>query len=106
METSTIIIILVVTGLVCGAYSAFVAGEKGYSSVAWFFGGFFCGIFALIAAVGLPVKTTSTPQSQSKENPWKCPKCGFTNAGWDKICQNKVQREDGVKVWCHTPRPV
>ncbi|MGA9363066.1 MAG: hypothetical protein WBW16_01735 [Bacteroidota bacterium] len=39
--------------------TAFVAAKKGYSPDAWFGIGFLCGIFGLIAAVGLPMKPES-----------------------------------------------
>lgn len=35
-------------------FCASLASHKGHNAVAWFFGGFFCGPLALIAAVGLP----------------------------------------------------
>jgi hypothetical protein len=39
-----------------GFLAAFVAREKGYSYVSWFFIGFFFPVVGLIAAAGLPVK--------------------------------------------------
>ena len=43
-----------VTGAIAGGFAGFVADEKGRSGLWWFFLGFFCGIFALIAIAGTP----------------------------------------------------
>ena len=37
----------------CGLFAAAIAGDKGHSTIAWFFGGLFFGPIALIAAAGL-----------------------------------------------------
>jgi hypothetical protein len=50
------VVAVAVIGVVFGAYTGVVAQEKGYSGGAWFAGGFFFSIVALIAAAGLPMK--------------------------------------------------
>jgi hypothetical protein len=59
MNVQTIIIIagIVMSSYVFAAFTETVAEEKGYKASNWFWGGFFFTIIALIAAVGLPVKT-------------------------------------------------
>ena len=47
-----IFIVWIVSALFC----ALVANEKGYSNVAWFFGGIVFSFIALIAVAGLPDK--------------------------------------------------
>jgi len=56
METGTLVILLLAGSIVFGSYTAFVADEKGYSGKAWFAGGFFFWLIALIAVAGLPKK--------------------------------------------------
>jgi hypothetical protein len=43
-------------GFIMGGFCHKLADEKGYEGGFWFFTGFFLGIFALIAAAGLPDK--------------------------------------------------
>jgi len=49
-------IIIVIVWLASSLFCALVANEKGYSNVAWFFGGLIFGFIALIAVAGLPDK--------------------------------------------------
>jgi hypothetical protein len=49
-----ILILYVVASVVVAALCAYVADEKGRAVWSWFFLGFFCGIFALIAIAGTP----------------------------------------------------
>jgi len=51
-----ILIGLLVHFLICAGLSAYVANEKGYKGVYWFFIGLFAGIHGLIASAGLPDK--------------------------------------------------
>ena len=51
-----IFFIFLIIWVACAFFSSNVAKAKGYSSSSWFFAGFFFGIFALIAAAGLPDK--------------------------------------------------
>lgn len=61
------VIISILFGLIVYApFSRFLAKEKGYSAGWWFFLGFFFGIFALLAAVGLPDKATRRMNAQLK----------------------------------------
>ena len=48
--------VVIVGWLSSALFCAILANEKGYSNVAWFFGGLVFGFFALIAAAGLPDK--------------------------------------------------
>jgi hypothetical protein len=43
-----------VFGVIFGAFSASVAGEKGYRRLTWIFAGFFFGPIGFLAALGLP----------------------------------------------------
>lgn len=45
-----------IIGVVTGSFSSKLAKEKGYDPTAWFFGGLFFNIIALIAIAGLPKK--------------------------------------------------
>jgi len=51
-----IIIGLLVHFIICAGLSAYIANEKGYKGILWFFIGLFAGIHGLIAAAGLPDK--------------------------------------------------
>jgi hypothetical protein len=48
------IFFLLFFGVVFGAFSSSVAGDKGYANVSWAIAGFFFGPIGLLAAVGLP----------------------------------------------------
>ena len=60
------VIAAVVVGLLC----AYVADQKGRSGSAWFFLGFFCGIFALIAIAGTPPRTGGRRQDSEDSRWW------------------------------------
>jgi|GEM_PF-6983657 len=83
----------IVYGLVCGFFCARVMQAKGYNEIAWFFGGFFFGIFALIAAAGMPMAgetighTTDVIQGSPQEH-WKCPECDTLNPNDVYKCQS------------------
>jgi hypothetical protein len=49
-----ILVLYIAASVVVAALCAYVADEKGRSVWSWFFLGFFCGIFALIAIAGTP----------------------------------------------------
>lgn len=51
-----ITLLMMAGGIVCGVFAGHVAGHKGFSSRAFFFGGLFLGPLALLAAAGLPDK--------------------------------------------------
>jgi hypothetical protein len=55
-DPSIIMFFFVVIGVVFALFTMTVASKKGYSSGAWFLGGLFFNLIALIAAVGLPLK--------------------------------------------------
>jgi len=48
--------IVILYMVILGGFCAFLAQEKLYSAHSWFWLGFFFGVFALIAAAGLPDK--------------------------------------------------
>lgn len=50
------VMIYLVVGAIFGGFSAVVAEAKGYSPFAWFLGGLFFNLVALIAIVGMPGK--------------------------------------------------
>ncbi len=54
-----LVFVYVVASSVVGGLCAYVADEKGRSVWSWFFLGFFCGIFALIAIAGTPSREAS-----------------------------------------------
>ena len=49
-------IIIFIAWIVIALFCALVANEKGYSNIAWFFGGILFSFIALIAVAGLPDK--------------------------------------------------
>ncbi len=51
----------VVAAVVVGGLCSYVADEKGRSAWSWFFLGFLCGIFALIAIAGTPSVGEKSP---------------------------------------------
>jgi len=59
MDTISIIVI-VFYAISCGTFTAKVAMTKGYDAVNWFFAGIVFSIIALIAVIGLPIKTHKT----------------------------------------------
>jgi len=76
-----IFIVWIASALFCGL----VANEKGYSNVAWFFGGIVFGIIALIAVAGLPDKRLRKYLRQIGEK------------------QNAIEPEGRGKEWESTP---
>ena len=73
-------IALAVQAVVCGLLSAFVANAKWYNTGSWFPIGFFCGVFGLIAAAGLPDRRvmqelrgeeTSKPHDRTGKEVWQ-----------------------------------
>lgn len=92
--------------IVCGAYSAIVAGSKGHQSITWFIGGLLLGPFALIAAIGLPdleLRRLLRQFSKDDSNRWTTPppvqseskpRIGFFSEDeWKEIL--KLVRESG-----------
>lgn len=58
-----IILIYVVVGLVIGAFSAFIAGEKNRNSLHWFLLGLLFNIIALLALMAVP------PEKENSKKP-------------------------------------
>lgn len=50
---------LVIYGIICASFTSTVMKSKGYKPTSWAWGGFFFGIIALIAAIGMPLKEDS-----------------------------------------------
>jgi len=63
------VIIAVALMIAGGAFSAIVASRKGYNASAWFAGGFFFSVIALIAVAGLPMakEAVRTPGSAEED---------------------------------------
>lgn len=64
MQDFAIIVILSILWVVigCGLLTAYVAGEKGRSSIAWFFCGLLFGPLGLIAIAGIPSAQMATSE--------------------------------------------
>ena len=68
MTFATLFFCIAAIGAVAGSFTASVASAKGYSMNAWFVGGFFFSIFALIAIAGMPpVEEQHKPVHPSKK---------------------------------------
>jgi len=88
-------ILLVLQAFICGILASNLAEHKGHSTGAWFASGFFLGIFGLIAAAGLPTKTTPPSSGLVK----KCPDCAESlrkEALVCKFCGRKFTKEQVV----------
>lgn len=57
MESSSVLLVMVVLGFMSGALCAVVASEKNRGPAIWGIVGFFLPLLALIAIAGIPVKT-------------------------------------------------
>jgi Fe2+ transport system protein B len=83
-----IITILVVSYLACGiiigGFCAFLAKAKNRDSAAWFFGGLFFSVIALIAIAGAPIKPPVTPKEDEKR--WICTECKTHLKRGQEIC--------------------
>jgi len=77
---TTIVIIIFVIWFISGGFCGKIAGEKGYSVGIWFFLGVFFGVFALIAAAGLPNKKVETIATDLKETRLLIAKWRFINS--------------------------
>lgn len=85
------IFIILLNGIIFGAFCSYLADKKGYSSRSWFAGGFFFGIIALIAITGLPVKW------EELSNLKECPDCREMikiNANVCKYCGYRFTKEE------------
>jgi hypothetical protein len=71
MDSSFVLSLFVVFGIVFGLFTMTVASKKGYSSGAWFLGGFIFNIVALIAAAGLPLKRDADEMQKATQTPEK-----------------------------------
>jgi len=92
--------------IVCGAYSAIVAGSKGHQSRTWFIGGLLLGPIALIASTGLPdleLRRLLRQSTRNEDNRWMPPSASrsesksrigfFSEEEWKEIL--KLVRESG-----------
>lgn len=62
MDATSVGIVLIILGLVFGAFCAYLADEKGRSAVAWFMLGLLFGIIALLVLMALPKERPPTPK--------------------------------------------
>lgn len=89
--------LLILTWTGSAFLTSFVAGEKNYSSTAWFFIGLIFGVVGLIAAAGLPTKEGLI--RSSKDSLKFCQKCGkgtdynFGEA-YEHICRECAVKEE------------
>ena len=91
---TSLIIVLAVSGVVCGAFAAWLASEKGRSSERWFILGLVFSYAALIALVGAPPLQVFVDAGDSNEKgPERreggmrlCPRCGALNSKTDLSC--------------------
>ena len=61
-------IFLIVQGIIFGAFSGFVASEKGREESVWFINGFLFSFVALIAICGLPSNSRKKIEETSDED--------------------------------------
>ena len=87
---ANMIIIFLIDGIICGCVSCYLAGLKDYSPTAWFFIGFFFGIFGLITAVGLPLKKDIIPNY--------IPSGGFSHIPQKSIFQKLNNKANTIKM--------
>ena len=80
-----IIVVLVVQGVICGAFAAFLANQKGYSDGAWFICGFLFSIIGVIAAAGLPMTDESEMDVSTLTK--ECPECAETIRLPARVCR-------------------
>ena len=59
--------IMITQGLIVGAFSSYVAGEKGRDGGGWFLGGFLFSLVALIAICGVPSLKSSEAKAEHVE---------------------------------------
>jgi hypothetical protein len=83
--TAVIVFGVMVYGIVFGALSSTVASKKGHSSGAWFWCGFFFGIFGLIAAAGLPTKSADSDRGSAFTK--ICPRCAESVKAAAAVCR-------------------
>ena len=61
-------IFFIVQGIIVGAFSGFVASEKGREEIVWFINGFLFSFVALIAICGLPANSRKKIEETSDED--------------------------------------
>lgn len=64
----TIVVVILLQGIVFGAFSSFIAKEKNRDSAVWFILGFFFSLIALLALVAVP-KLEKSSQNLNKNKP-------------------------------------
>ncbi len=87
-SASVVITVLVVHGLIFGVFCQFVAYQKGRDGVTWFYIGFFFGVIALLALIGLgkPDAKEATSVLDANDD-MDCPKCAERIKKRAKICR-------------------
>jgi len=87
------VIVLIVYIFSTAFFTGWLAGEKGYGTVAWGVLGFFFGLVALLT-IGFAPNLIKSEQSNIKyyvkkeEKKWKCPKCNNENPNSTYQCEN------------------
>ena len=76
--------IFIVQGLICGGFSAFIAGQKNRSSAGWFGLGMLFGIFALIGIAAVPKLSFEKKELSTGEI--QCSHCGAANRSGASVC--------------------
>lgn len=78
--------VILLNGFIFGTYCSYLAVKKGYSSISWFFAGFFFGIITLIAITDSPIrgeevnsllKECSNCREMNRINTNICKYCGY-----------------------------
>ena len=97
-----IIFAFIIIWIACAFYCGAVADSKGHDSVSWFFGGFFFGVFALIAVAGLDDKELKqyVRSFNERENRSQNSNSHNNNDDDDEIeNEEEFSKEDREKVW-------
>ena len=84
----TVIAVVIAHGLVFGLFCQYIAYQKARDGVTWFYVGFFFGIIALLALIGLARPDAKEVTGIAKENEnMDCPKCAESIKKRAKVCR-------------------